>query len=241
MDRRPLGGLQLAAVLLGVLSFVMVLGASVTAAVVQHRDDPSGTEGLDGRDSVGWSVVRGTPGPSDAPALYRVPEGWDTQTADKPVQYTASDGSVLASGHSTSLYYGNDCSQAKARIAGGWAALADTDAAQGAGDDLVDAAEKALRAWGTGYATHVNGATGPMTAFPGQSVELDDGTTAGRARMEIDMSAFEGACLPDTAEIMVTSIRTADGVKSLVQARYLLKEGAISDEQWSRIADSLSG
>lgn len=243
------------ALLLGALSVVTVLAVSMTAAVVQTGDDadPGGSGTLvrggagDGRvDYTGWSTVTGTPGASGDPATYRAPEGWETRSADDPVEYLTHDGGMLARGHSSSYYWGNDCRQRKggARVPGGWAALADTTARSDSGDLSADAlvahAEVQLRDWGRGYGTNAQGVTGPMTAHPGEAVELDDGTVAGRARMEIDMSDFPGRCLPDTAEIMITSIDTEDGTKSLVQARYLLDDGAVSDEAWDGIAASLT-
>lgn len=248
MAKGPLVGLHRAAIALAALSVVLILGTSVTAAVVQARDGGtsggvSGTltrgGGQNGFDYSDWQVVKGVQGSSGDEAAYRVPGDWETQSARDPVQYTAPDGGVLAKGHSTSFYYGNDCVDAGARISAAWAALADPDTSKAAGDALVATAQKAVRAWGRGYSTNVEGTTAPMTAIPPESVELPDGTAAGRARMEVDMTVFSGPCLPETAEIMVTSIETVDGVKSLVQARYLLDEGGLPDREWDALADSL--
>ncbi|QIX25794.1 hypothetical protein ncot_03685 [Nocardioides sp. JQ2195] len=244
-----------AATLLAALSVLMTVGAGVTAGVVMARDggpDGSGTLVRGHGDSAGpdptsqptewpdhdytdWERVTGKPDDSGFAAAYQVPRrAWKTFEPDYAVAYRDDSGKKTASGHAPANYYGNQCSQDGSRVAGGWTVLADTEPS----GDLVDLAEAAVRRWATGYASDGTGTAAPMSQPSTERLTLPNGSDAARSLITLDMSDSEGSCLPDSAEIMATTINTPEGAKTLVQARYLTRPG-ITDEEWQQISDSL--
>ncbi|KRF18954.1 hypothetical protein ASG90_03450 [Nocardioides sp. Soil797] len=239
--------------LLAVLSVLMTVGTGVTAGVVMARSDgPDGSGTLvrgkgsseeptednsrtPAYDYTDWETVEGKPGDSGFAASYRVPNrAWKTFNPDYAVAFRDQSGKRIASGHAPANYYGNNCSEAGKKVAGAWTVLADTEPS----GELVDLAEAAVRRWGRGYATDNAGNLAKMSEPETDEVTLPDGTPAARSLVTVDMSTFSGACLPESAEIMATTINTADGAKTLVQARYLTPSG-LTDEQWQQISDSL--
>ncbi len=238
---------------LAVVSVLTTVGAGVTAGVAATRGDDSNGSGTLVRgsgdpsetetepsqepafDYAGWQEVSGIPGDSGDSALYRLPAtGWKTYAADYAVSFRDRNEKAYASGHALANYYGNRCKESGKRMAGGWVVLADTEPS----GDLKTIAEDAVRRWARGYATNASGTTADMTEPTPKDVTLNDGTEAARATIEIDMSIFGGVCLPNRAEVAVTTIDTPDGAKTLVQARYVSAVG-ITDRQWQGIAQSL--
>lgn len=235
------------ATLLAVLSVLVTVGAGATAGVVMVRGDgPDGSGTLvrgegdspdppPSHDYSGWEVVTGPPGDSGEAVTYRVPRStWEVYAPDYAVAFRDSSGKKIASGHAPANYYGNRCADSGKEMAGGWTVLDDDQPSGGLGER----AEAALRPWAEGYAADDAGNLLPVSRPTTEEVTLPDGTPAGRSTISVDMSSSEGACLPDSAEIMATTIDTADGPQTLVQARYLESSG-ISDEEWLQIADSL--
>lgn len=256
MSRRATDPVPLVATLLAVLSVLLTVGAGATAGVLMARgDDPDGSGTLirgGGKtsepdptpetsdpppvyDYTGWTVVPGPPSDSGFAAAYRVPEAnWKVFGPGRAVSFRDQAGKKTASGHAPAHYYGNKCRDKGQKIAGGWAVLADVEPS----GDLEDLAEAAVRRWAKGYASNANGTVAPMSEPTTEVVTMPDDTRAARSLITIDMSIFDGKCLPDSAEIMVTTIDTQDGAQSLVQARYVTTPG-ISDEDWRQISDSL--
>ncbi|KQY56587.1 hypothetical protein [Nocardioides sp. Root140] len=252
------GGLRQAALALAVVSVLTTLGAGITAGVAAGQgDDPDGSGTLvrgkgdptesgtgpsetsttedPGFDYTGWKVVNGMPGDSGEVASYRLPPtSWKPFASDYAVSFTDKSGKAYVSGHALANYYGNRCKDGGERVPGGWTVLADTVPS----GDLKTIAEDAARGWARGYGTNANGTTGTMTRPVAKEVTLDDGTTAARASIDIDMSIFSGVCLPTKAQVSVTTIDTSEGAKTLVQARYVSAVG-ITDTQWRAIGQSL--
>lgn len=258
MTNRWRGGLDKAAVALAVTSILATVCAGVAAGVSAASGDPGrsgnlvrGTDPAEtdpGQpdpnppkdphfDYSGWKVISGTRGESGHIATYRIPANdWKSYGPDYAVSFRDKDEKKLASGHALANYYGNDCSDSGNKIAGGWTVIADT----GPSGDLKATAEASALRWAKGYATNAEGTTGDMNEPDVVLVGQDDGTTAARALIEVDLGIFTGPCLPEKAELMVTTIDSPDGTKSLVQARYLVDEGGITDRQWTGISQSFA-
>lgn len=258
MTTRAAHPAALAASVLAVLSVLLTIGAGATAGVLMARgEDPDGSGTLirGGGDSTdadptpessdpppdydytGWTTVTGPPGDSGSAPSYKVPEtNWKTFGPDYDVAFRDKADKKFASGKAPAHYLGNKCRAQGKRIPGAWTVLADTEPS----GDLVDLAEAAVRQWAKGYASDGEGTTAPTSEPVSEAVTLPDGTTAGRSLITVDMSVFDDKCVPDSAEIMVTTIDTQDGAQSLVQARYLATPG-VTDLQWRQISDSLQG
>lgn len=247
------GGLDTAAKALAAISILTTVCAGVAAGVAAARDSSDGSGTLvrgTGQnqtapnsprqpvfDYSGWTVVSGQSGKSGDVATYRVPASdWKSYGTDYVVSFRDTDDKTLASGHALANYYGNSCSDDDTKVAGGWTVLADTEPS----GDLETIAEDAVRRWAQGYATNADGTTAKMSEPNAELVGLDDGTTAARARIEVDMSVFSGPCLPQEAEVMATTIDSPDGAKTLVQARYVTNDGGITDREWNGISQSLA-
>lgn len=239
---------------LAVVSVLVTVGAGVTAGVVFAQGDSGGNSGTlvrgsgsprttnspspteTGFDYSGWKLVNGMKSSSGETASYRLPsKGWTTYASDYQVSYADQQGKRYAEGHALANYYGNKCSEKGEKLPGGWTVLAEPEQS----GDLKSIAEVAVRRWARGYGTNETGTTAKMTGPVSESVTLADGTPAARAQMTLDMTVFTSACLPAEAEVMVTTMDTPDGAKSLVQARYVMSKG-ITDEQWEAISLSLA-
>jgi hypothetical protein len=219
---------------LAAVSVLAAVGTGVAAAVVMAKEDAPATR--NGFDHSGWTTVAGKPGQGD-PASYQVPgvADWQVHDAGFAVSYNAERGRPYASGHSASFFYGNHCTDASEKVAAGWVVLADTEK----GADLRAYATESARRWARGYGTGADGTKAPTTRPVLRAVELADGTPAVSAYVSLDLSVFDGRCLSDDAEVTVVSFRTDDGIKALVAARYVGVSGAITDEEYAAILQSL--
>jgi len=241
-DQRVLGGVVR---LLAVVAVLSTLGAGVGAAVVQAREEPRGAAG--GGTA---SPSPGVPDPFLAPAEgfdyrnwvdqraeaagYRLPGGWHVAPAERLVEARDVDDAVVARGSLSAYYYGNRCTDTEP-VAGAFTVLAEPVA----GSDPKAAAEDAVLAWARSYNHNSAGVEAAFTDPVTRDVTLADGSEATRSWVSIDMSVFSGTCLPERAEVAVTTVARGEQLVSLVQGRYVLEQGGVSDAQWSAIAASL--
>lgn len=234
--------------LLAGLAVVATLGAGVGAAVVQAGEDgdesPSRSGAQTSPAEVGDPFASGTDGfdyrtwviqDDSAGISYRVPPasaGWRVIPADDEVEAKDADGAVVARGKVRAYYYGNACSGDDGRaVSGAWTLLAEP--VEGA--DPSAAAEDAVIAWSRSFVGGGTSIPDPRT----DEVELADGTTGVRSWVSLDLRGFTGSCLPDRAEVAVTTVARGSEMVSLVQGRYVLGERGVTDADWSAISASL--
>lgn len=232
---------------LAVVSVLTTLAAGVVAGVAMVRDDPSDGSGTlvrgaedptdeptepESYDYTGWQVVAGLTGDSGYAAAYRVPPtGWKLSDKAHDVTFRDSSNAPLVTGHSLATYYGNKCKEDGDKVAGGWTVLAETVPP----GDLSQIAAAAARKWGRGFTQDVASIPEPTT----ETVRLADGTLAARAEVTVKREGTGSRCTTESSEIMVTTIDTSDGAKSLVQTRWADLPKGIGDADWAAISQSL--
>lgn len=225
---------------------VATVGAGISAALVRAGEDSAA--------SGSRTTATAAPDPFASPdagfdyrhwihnndgdgVSYRLPGGWAVSAGEGKVEAADVHGAMVARGHRAAYYFGNDCTDGGRPIAGGWTALIDPVT----GETPAGVAEDAALKW----ASSINhdkqsGAVAPVTAPTTTSVQLADGADAVRSWVSVDMTPLEGSCLPDRAEVAVTAVASGDVVVGLVQGRYVLPRGGVTDARWSAIAASLS-
>lgn len=234
---------------LALLSVITTVGAGVAAGVVQVNQD--GAEAERGSVELGpdpfsgdfeadyyvnWAIQSGV-SPSSAPAArYRVPLSWSVRSTGTELTARDADGGVLGRGHAPAYYFGNRCRDGGTEVPAAWTVLADPVS----GSDATAGSRAAVDAWVQTVARNADGVTAPLSEIETRSVTLADGSAAARSRIRVDLTVFEGPCLPDQAELAATTVATEAGLVSLIQTRYLVGEGGVGERVWSGIAASLS-
>lgn len=235
---------------LAVLSVVTTVGAGVAAGVVQISEEPGPSAAGAGVIELGpdpfagtfetdyyvnWAIQTGVAPASGTPAKYRVPLAWTVRSTS--TELTANDGSggLLATGHAPAYDFGNRCQDGATQVPAAWTVLADPVV----GDDATAGSRAAVDAWVTALARNAAGVTAPLSEVETLPVTLGDGTAAVRSRVRVDLTVFDGPCLPDEAELAATTVATDAGLVSLIQARYLLEDRGVGERVWAGIAASL--
>ncbi|WP_110208908.1 hypothetical protein [Nocardioides daejeonensis] len=244
---RERGALAGAVRVLAVFAVLCTLGAGIGAAVVQAQEESPAAAQADGptpapnpSDDVfaeppggfsyrNWVIQRGDD------ATYRVPGGWQVTGGD--YEATDADGAVVARGADVARYYGNACTEETMPVAAGWTVLAEAVA----GDDAAVEATRAVVAWARSFASNEAGTTAPVSdPVTTENVTLADGSQGARSVVMVDWSVFTGPCYPETVEVAVTTTEHDGELVSLVQARYLLASGGVTNTEWAAIAASLT-
>lgn len=228
---------------LAVVSVLGALGAAATAGVVQATEEAADRDRTGPEEELdldGWATVTGPADAAGEAAAYRVPAGgdWERQSATYVVSYRDAADQPYATGRAPAFYYGNDCSDGSTRMPGGWAVLARPEAGTDAAARAAVASSSARR-WARGFGTGPDDEVAPISDPELEEIELADGTEATSARVELDMSVFDGACLGDEAEVTAIAYVSGTQVKTLVVARYLGVDGAIGDEEYAAVLASL--
>ena len=218
---------------LGVASLATLLGVAVTAGFVfAGEDGPTRPEGRTGTPA-GWVRVSGPPDAHGRVTSYAVPGGasWKVGRVEGEVSYRDAGGTPYASGQAPAHYLGNRCSVDGRPHPGAWALLG----VAGRGEDLAGYAVRSARAWARGY-----GGDAAATAISGStSLALEDGTTAVRVDVRLDLSGFRRPCLGTRADLTVVAFRTGTLARSLVVARYTGVTGGLPTDVFERILGSV--
>lgn len=234
-----------------VVAVVATIGAGTSALVVQRGEGPAQGAGPQP------SASPGVPSPSDpfvtprggfdyqswiqqqddaAGVGYRLPAGWRVDSPATTTEASDVNGAVVARGRLGAHYYGNNCTSGGTPFPGAWTALSETT-----GTDPERVADDLAVAWASSINYVEQGGTvAPVSDPASGAVTLANDDDAVRSWVSVDLSDLEGECRSDRAEVAVTTVARGDRLVSLVQGRYLVDAGGLSDALWTAIAASLT-